>query len=70
MTSRIIPAVAVVALTFLPAIAGYAANPSESPQQLIKDVVYNELTDHERHDFFEYLDEKRSGGQTVVKAEI
>ncbi len=47
-----------------------AQGPAESAQQLVKDVVYNELADHQHHKFFEYLDTKRTGQQTIVKAEM
>jgi hypothetical protein len=53
--------------------AGAAAQsvpPGQSPDQLIKDVVYNELVDHRQHGFFEYLDVKRTGQLVVVKAEV
>ncbi|AXC15203.1 hypothetical protein ACPOL_5959 [Acidisarcina polymorpha] len=56
--------------------AALAADPSPSPEQLmppeqlIKDVVFNELSDHQHHAFFEYLDCKRIGQQTLVKAEV
>jgi hypothetical protein len=43
---------------------------AESAQQLIKDVVYNELTDHRHHGYFEYLDRKQSGQQVQLKAEV
>jgi len=52
------------------AAAAQAAPSVPSPQQLIKDVVYNELVDHRQHGFFEYLDFKRTGQQLVVKAEV
>src|SRR5271155_4522335 len=69
MPSRRIQLLAVVALTLaIPAALGQ--EPAESPQQLIKDVVYNELVDHWHHSFFEYVDTKRIGQQTIVKAEV
>ena len=69
MSTRAIPVFAAVALTLL-ATAARAADAAESPQQLIKDVVFNELADHRHHGFFEYVDTKRTGQQTVIKAEI
>jgi hypothetical protein len=69
MTSRMLPAIAVVALA-LTAPRVSAGAQLESPQELIKDVVFNELADHDHHGFFQYIDEKRSGDQTMVKAEI
>jgi hypothetical protein len=59
-----------VALTFAIPAAARAADTVESAQQLVNDVVFNELNDHRRHEFFEYLDSTRSGSQTVVKAEV
>ena len=61
--------IAVIALT-LAIPAAFAQGPAESPQQLVKDVVFNELTDHRHHGHFEYLDTKRTGQQTIVKAEV
>jgi hypothetical protein len=52
------------------AAAAQAVPSAQSPQQLIKDVVYNELVDHRQHGFFEYLDAKRTGQQVVLKAEV
>lgn len=61
--------IAVVALAFAVPSA-HADGPRESPQQLIKDVVFNELADHRHHGYFEYLDVKRVGQQTVLVAEV
>jgi hypothetical protein len=68
MTSRT-TTVAVLALAMI-ALGARAAEPAQSPQQLIKDVVYNELVDHRQHRFFEYVDNKREGPQTLMKAEV
>jgi len=46
------------------------AQAPQTPQQLIHDVVFNELADHRHHGYFEYLDSKRDGRQTILKAEI
>jgi hypothetical protein len=54
----------------LTSVAARAEGPSENPQQLIKDVVYNELSDHAHHGYFQYVDSKRTGEQTIVKAEV
>ena len=69
MSSRGISMIAVLALS-LAVRAAHADGPAESPQQLIKDVIFNELTDHRRHGYFEYLDTKRTGQQTTLKAEV
>ncbi len=61
--------IAVIALTLaIPSVR--ADGQAESPQQLIKDVVFNELSDHQHYGYFEYLDVKRTGQETVVKAEV
>jgi len=66
MSSRGIPLIALVALT-LAMPAALAQGPG-SPQQPIKDVVFNELA-AQRHDgYFEYLDSKRTGQQKTVKS--
>jgi len=74
MNSRICPAFAVVALVLIvPAVHSATATesaPRDAAKQLIKDVVYNELADHDHHAFFQYIDEKRSGNETIVKAEV
>jgi hypothetical protein len=49
---------------------GYADGVPESPQQLIKDVIYNELADHHHHGYFQYLAVKRTGQVTILKAEV
>jgi hypothetical protein len=60
---------ALAALTF--AIPSARANgQAESAHQLIKDVVFNELADHQHHGSFEYLDVKRAGQETIGKAEV
>lgn len=69
MSSRGMTMIAVFALA-VAVSCSHAEGPVESPQQLIKDVVYNELTDHQHHGYFEYLDVKRTGQGTVLKAEV
>jgi hypothetical protein len=61
--------IAVVALTFAISYAR-ADGQAEPAQELIKDVVFNELADHQHHGYFEYLDVKRTGQETIVKAEV
>jgi hypothetical protein len=61
--------IALIALT-VAVHAGHADGPAESPRQLIKDVVFNELNDHRNHGYFEYQDTKRTGQQTTLKAEV
>ena len=68
MSSRSAYVLAALAWVFLGTAS--AAEPAESPRQLIKDVVFNELNDHQHHGFFAYRDSKRTGQQTVVKEEV
>jgi len=44
--------------------------PPQSPQQLINDVIYNQLRDHQHHRFFAYFDNQRTGDRTRLKAEV
>lgn len=69
MSWRGMTMIAVVALT-LACPWAHADGQAESPQQLIKDVVCNELSDHQHHGYFEYLDVKRAGQETILKAEV
>jgi hypothetical protein len=76
MSSRGMTMIAVFALTAAIRSAHADGQPespqqlTQSPQQLIKDVVYNELAEHQHHGYFEYLDVTRTGQETVVKAEV
>jgi hypothetical protein len=59
-----------VAALILAISSADADGQAESPQELVKDVVFNELTDHQHHGYFEYLDVKKIGLETIVKAEV
>jgi hypothetical protein len=41
-----------------------------APGQLVREVVYNELNDHQRHGYWHYWVEKRSAGGTSVEEQV
>jgi hypothetical protein len=45
-------------------------NPSESPHDLVKDVVYNELQERRQISLWQYRVDKRVGSQTMVEQEV
>jgi hypothetical protein len=47
-----------------------AQNPSESPHDLVKDVVYNELQERHQVSLWQYRVNKRVGTQTTVEQEV
>lgn len=42
----------------------------ENPQKLVREVVYNELHDHQRHGWWRYWIEKRSQKQTLLEEQV
>lgn len=61
----------IVAILCGSTLAGAAQQaPVQTPLALIKDVVYNEKVDHERHGYFEYRVEKKTPLQTVTAREV
>jgi hypothetical protein len=42
----------------------------ETPVQLVRDVVYNELHDHQRHGYWRYWIEKQAQQQTKVVEQV
>jgi hypothetical protein len=44
--------------------------PPEAPVQLVRDVVYNELHDHQRHGYWRYWIEKQAQQQTKVVEQV
>jgi hypothetical protein len=46
------------------------AQPSIPPGQLVREVVYNELSDHKGHGFWRYWVEKHGQGQTLLEDQI
>jgi hypothetical protein len=47
-----------------------AQNPSESPHDLIKDVVYNELQERHQVSLWQYRVNKRVGSQNMIEQEV
>ncbi len=47
-----------------------AQNPTESPHDLVKDVVYNELQERRQVSLWQYRVDKRVGNQSTVEQEI
>ena len=47
-----------------------AQNPAESPHDLVKDVVYNELQERRQISLWQYRGEKRVGSQTTIQQEV
>jgi len=48
----------------------WAQAPAQSPHDLIKDVVYNELQERQQVSLWQYRVEKRVGAQTMVEQEV
>lgn len=46
------------------------ALPKESPHDLMKDVVYNELQDRQRESYWQYRSERRETGQVLVREQV
>jgi hypothetical protein len=64
-------------VVFLPCLLAVSAGsllaqstPSESAQQLVADVIYNELHDRECDSFWEYRSVRVSGSQNVVREQV
>ena len=47
-----------------------AQNPAESPHDLVKDVVYNELQERRQVSLWQYRVDKRVGSQTSIEQEV
>src|SRR3974390_2506475 len=62
----------VVAAVVLVARDSYAQAklPSTPPGKLVREVVYNELSDHERHGYWRYLAEKHTQQGTIVEDQV
>lgn len=52
------------------AVSAWGAEGPEPPQQLIREVVYNELHDHASHGYWEYMVQKRVGQQVTTEQRI
>lgn len=60
-----------LALSSLPAGAATATgNPVPNPAQLVREVVYNELHDHDAHGYWRYWIERHSGKDTHVDEQV
>ena len=60
-----------VCLTVLPAMSSLCrAQSPESPQQLVREVVYNELHDHDTHGYWRYWIEQRVQNDTHLKEQV
>ena len=66
MRARLLP------LVILASAAGisHAAQPAESARDLVREVVFNEMRDHQLHGFWQYQVEKNNAQQNVVEQEI
>ncbi len=62
-------AVTAVALSIL-TISAWGAEHPEPAQQLIQDVVYNELHNHDAHGYWEYMVQKRVGEQVTTEQRV
>jgi hypothetical protein len=62
--------VTAVGILVLTAAALAAQAPTETPGQLVREVVYNEVHDHERHGYWRYLAERRVQQQVIVEDQI
>jgi hypothetical protein len=47
-----------------------AAQPAEAAHDLIRDVVFNELRDHQQHGYWQYQVQKKTAQQTLLQEEI
>ena len=63
-------AIAVGVLVFAAAISASQPPPGVSPNQLVREVVYNELHDHEHHGYWRYLAEKHSQQGDILEDQI
>jgi hypothetical protein len=68
MMRSILPFCGALLLCAVPALR--AQKPSESPHDLVKDVVYNELQERKQTSLWQYRVEKRIASQTVVEQQV
>lgn len=52
------------------ALSASAVRGAEPPRQLIRDVVYNEMHDHERHGYWAYFIQKRVGQESRTEEQV
>jgi hypothetical protein len=68
MTRSILPLAGLLLLC--PASTLRAQTPTESPHDLVKDVVYNELQERRQVSLWQYHIDKRVGNQTTIEQEV
>ena len=68
MTRSILPLAGALLLCAVSTLR--AQNPAESPHDLVKDVVYNELQERRQISLWQYRVEKRVGSQTTIQQEV
>src|SRR5271168_2954856 len=68
MMRSILPAAGALLLSALPSLQ--AQTPAQSPHDLVKDVVYNELQERRQISLWQYRVEKRVASQTTVEQEV
>lgn len=64
------PATALGVFALTAALSVAQAPAEATPGQLVREVVYNELHDHERHGYWRYLAERRLPQQVIIEDEI
>src|SRR3984957_10248547 len=64
----ILPLAGALLMYAVPAL--WAQNPTESPHDLVKDVVYNELQERRQVSLWQYRVDKRVGNQTTLEQEV
>ena len=68
MTRSILPLAGALLLCAISTLR--AQNPAESPHDLVKDVVYNELQERRQISLWQYRVEKRAASQTTIQQEV
>jgi hypothetical protein len=68
MTRLILPVAGALLLCAVPILR--AQDPAESPHDLVKDVVYNELQERRQISLWQYREEKRVASQTTIQQEV
>src|SRR5271163_4580166 len=68
MMRSILPAAGALLLSALPSLQ--AQSPAQSPHDLVKDVVYNELQERRQVSLWQYRVEKTVASQTVLEQQI
>jgi hypothetical protein len=68
MMRSILPAAGALLLSALPSLQ--AQSPAQSPHDLVKDVVYNELQERRQISLWQYRVEKRVASQTTIEQEV